>query len=280
MINNDGSVNVTYTINVTSAPTTVSIKFESSPLIATATLPSGITIPISTNNTLTSIDIMENGTLKVSYITLNLTSKNGEIWVLKINPPSKAYVILPPDATPISFDVIPKVTIIDNAVTFVLPPGSHKITYVLVPILTTTTSTTAPTSTSSTTAVIGSGTSSSATRIPSTSTKTYVSTAPRNRKSYFILGGAIAVIVVIVATLLLARRNDSDIKASLVTESLDERDKSILNALKDGPKTASELKKLTGIPKTALYRRLKKLLNMNLIEEINVGNIRKYQLKE
>jgi len=284
VVNDDGSVNVTYIINVTSAPTTVPIKFEGPPLIATATLPSGITVPISTNGTYASILVMVNGTLKISYITLNMTSKSGETWVLRIRSPSEAYIILPPDATPISFDVTPNVTIVDNNVAFVLPPGAHKITYVLVPMISSTTSTTAisATSTSSTTAVAGSGVSSTTKSFSTTSTKTYTSATPvsKSRNIYFISAGIIAVVIIVIAVLLARRGKGSNVNANLVLDVLDERDRSILDALKEGPKTASELMRLTGIPKTALYRRLKKLLGMNLIEEISAGNVRKYRLKE
>ncbi|MCE4609467.1 MAG: winged helix-turn-helix domain-containing protein, partial [Desulfurococcales archaeon] len=66
---------------------------------------------------------------------------------------------------------------------------------------------------------------------------------------------------------------------SVMSEALDERDRLIIDALKTGPKTASELMDLTGIPKTPLYRRLRKLIDRGIIEYKDEGGSRKYMLK-
>ncbi|MEM0340632.1 MAG: winged helix-turn-helix transcriptional regulator [Acidilobaceae archaeon] len=61
---------------------------------------------------------------------------------------------------------------------------------------------------------------------------------------------------------------------------LDDRDKAIIETLREqGEATVAELQQKTGIPKTPLYRRLKKLEEMGLIEPRETGGARKYRLK-
>ena len=60
---------------------------------------------------------------------------------------------------------------------------------------------------------------------------------------------------------------------------LDDRDHTILDILKSGEYSAQELMEMTGIPKTPLYRRLKRLEEAGYIESFRRGGRRIYRAK-
>jgi len=63
-------------------------------------------------------------------------------------------------------------------------------------------------------------------------------------------------------------------------EYLDDRDKLIINTLRErGDLTASELIKYTGIPRSAIYRRLKRLIKSGYIEQVKLGVKTVYRLR-
>ncbi|BAB66089.1 helix-turn-helix transcriptional regulator [Sulfurisphaera tokodaii] len=68
--------------------------------------------------------------------------------------------------------------------------------------------------------------------------------------------------------------------AELVTDVLDERDKLVLNALKDGSFTLAEIIRKTGLPKATAYRRLKKLVKLGYVEEVRERGKIRYVLKK
>jgi uncharacterized membrane protein len=93
--------------------------------------------------------------------------------------------------------------------------------------------------------------------------------------------GALALLAIAGALLLRARRGASRlVEVATVEEALDERDKLILETLKNvGEATAPTLQKATGIPKTPLYRKLEKLEKMGLIESEWRGGAKVYRVK-
>jgi uncharacterized membrane protein len=70
------------------------------------------------------------------------------------------------------------------------------------------------------------------------------------------------------------------VEVATVEEVLDERDRLILETLKNmGEVTAPTLQKATGIPKTPLYRKLEKLEKLGLIESKWRGGVKVYKVK-
>jgi len=69
------------------------------------------------------------------------------------------------------------------------------------------------------------------------------------------------------ATLLVIRRVKAKSAVQIVNEKLDDRDLLVLEAIKRGYKTLSEISNFTGIPKTTTYRRLKKLTSLGYLQE-------------
>lgn len=90
--------------------------------------------------------------------------------------------------------------------------------------------------------------------------------------------GALALLAVAGALLLRARRTASGlVEVATVEEVLDERDRLILETLKNmGEATAPTMQKATGILKTPLYRKLEK---MGLMESEWRGGAKVYKVK-
>ncbi len=88
-----------------------------------------------------------------------------------------------------------------------------------------------------------------------------------------ILTGFLAIIVLY---LLKGRRN---VEVEVIEDELDDRDRKILDVLKDGMKTAQEIMDVTGIPKSPLYRRLKKLESLGYIGSIRRSGVKYFYLK-
>ena len=93
--------------------------------------------------------------------------------------------------------------------------------------------------------------------------------------------GALALLAVAGALLLRARRGASRlVEVATVEEVLDERDRLILETLKNmGEATAPALQKATGIPKTPLYRKLEKLEKLGLVESEWRSGTKVYRLR-
>ena len=62
--------------------------------------------------------------------------------------------------------------------------------------------------------------------------------------------------------------DDNDEAVSLEESELNERDKQVLEAIRAGNKTLSDIVRATGLPKTTAYRRVKKLVKMGLLREV------------
>ena len=86
----------------------------------------------------------------------------------------------------------------------------------------------------------------------------------------------IAILLTLVAIGLLIWKT----RSRALMEYLDDRDKLIINTLRErGDLTASELIKYTGIPRSAIYRRLKRLIKLGYIEQVKLGVKTVYRLK-
>ncbi|BFI74437.1 helix-turn-helix transcriptional regulator [Sulfurisphaera ohwakuensis] len=121
----------------------------------------------------------------------------------------------------------------------------------------------------------------------------YVETTPsqksENTENQLIILLLIADIVLIslIVYLFFKRRKETrkaelteEESAELITDVLDERDKLVLNALKDGSSTLAEIIRKTGLPKATAYRRLKKLVKLGYVEEVRERGKIRYVLKK
>jgi len=279
----DGSVFVNQTIRVVEAPVELVVEPEAPPILAWALDAYGNFLPIEFNDTMIVVSVYEPTTVNLTYYTQGLTSKDGPYWRLTVNPECKAYIILPQDAVPIEVEPAnPEATLVAGKLALVFEPGQVTITYMLVPGVPPATTTPAPTATAGETTTTGT-TSPAETGgeagVPETGTA--------GEGGFNPLWILVALVVVAGAALYFFRsKKDSHRETGgpgitvAPRTPLDERDRKILEALKEGPKTAGEIMQETGIPKTPLYRRLKRLMEEGLIEVVEEEGARKYRLRE
>ncbi|BCU69365.1 helix-turn-helix transcriptional regulator [Stygiolobus caldivivus] len=60
------------------------------------------------------------------------------------------------------------------------------------------------------------------------------------------------------------------------TNKLDDRDKVVLEAIRQGADTLAKISRMTGLPRTTAYRRVKKLVSLGYVEEIRERNKIRY----
>jgi uncharacterized membrane protein len=194
------------------------------------------------------------GRVAVRVYTLGLTSKEGAIWRLQLGTVDlETLVALPGEALIVSVE--PRdfgVRLVNNTLHLVFKPGSTvRVEYTLIPATP-----------------------------PAPPPVQEAPTATPTTWPLLALG-ALALLAVAGALLLRARRGASRlVEVATVEEALDERDRLILETLKNmGEATAPTLQKATGIPKTPLYRKLEKLEKLGLIESEWRGGVKVYKVK-
>jgi len=76
------------------------------------------------------------------------------------------------------------------------------------------------------------------------------------------------------------QRVEEDVTPTIVNEVIDERDKIVLEAIKNGATTLSEIISKTGLPKATAYRRVKKLVGLGYVEEVRERGKVYYKFKK
>ncbi len=202
-------------------------------------------IPVQYNETHVSLTILSNNT-SIIYYTSDLTWKKGYEWTFRVESPWNTTIVLPDDSLvyyvePEDFDVV----VVDDEVAFRFKPGVVEVKYLIVPL-----PTTESTSTSSG-GVLGTS------------------------QLYLIILLAIAIAGIGLLMYLRRTRRRKGLRI------IDERDKMIVKALlEEGELTPQELIEKTGIPKTPLYRRLKRLEKQGIIGKRVSGGRVYYYVKD
>jgi len=109
-----------------------------------------------------------------------------------------------------------------------------------------------------------------------------------NTEFYLIVALVIIDIILIGLLLrfLLGRRKtpgqkmEEEVTPTIVNDVLDERDKVVLEAIKNGATTLSEIISKTGLPKATAYRRVKKLVGLGYVEEVRERGKVYYKFKK
>ena len=233
---------------------------------------SGLVLPAERSGNVLSVTYYTDDVVHVYYLATNITSKTGAYWLLEYESPLPTVLLLPDQTVPV--DVQPaNVTpaVFNGTPAIILPPGHVRVEYIILPQPSTSTPGSPPQQP-------GGATSESSTRpggVP-------------GWVPWVVLGIALAG----AATAFVARRRSgrggskggsgSAGSVELATARLDERDEAILEYLRShGAATAQDIMDATGIPRTPLYRRLRKLESMGLIEHVDEpGSPRLYRLRE
>ena len=276
-----GDLTVIAVYNVTSAPTELVVPAR--PPVGYFAVENGsVSLPVDFNGTDLLVAVDSPGTVNVTYVSLQATSKEGALWEANFTMPCEGPVYLPSGSTPIYVSPLPlQAYTYNGSPVLVMPAGPLTIDYMVSPPTTSvppvTTSTT-PTSTSPTSPTTSVPPVTTSTTTTSTTSPTATTTPrPSSALTYVIVGVVITVVIVAALVLLMRRRGG---QAGPPTE-LDDRDRAILSAIAKlgGEATASQLLSETNIPKTPLYRRLDKLVRMGLLEEGSKGGVKVYRCK-
>ncbi|MFP3294835.1 MAG: winged helix-turn-helix transcriptional regulator [Caldisphaera sp.] len=242
-VDNAGDLISVSIINVTSPPEAIVIPAYQPSAYMAYYLNNFQTMPMDFNGTDLIVLANETGLLNITYLSLASTSKQGIIWTLNISENYYTKVFLPQNSIPININPTPiSVYYSSNSPVILMPPGRILIQY-------------------------------------SISTQQLV---PHKSNNYtYTIALIISIIIVILIILILIKRKN-DKKEKIQGPELDERDKQILNAIKKlgGIATANQIISETNIPKTPLYRRLSKLVEMGYIEEVVHGKTKSYKLKD
>ena len=262
----DGGVMLEYRLSVDVAPANITLRVPRDAIYVSVS-DGGDPAPYSYDEARGLLSFTTfSGRVTVRVYSLGLTSKEGAIWRLQLGTvdletlvalPGEALIVL---VEPRDFGV----RLVNNTLHLVFKPGSTvRVEYTLIP-------TTQPAPPPG--------------QVAPTTTPTTVKEAPEQGKealtTWLLLAlGALALLAVAGALLLRARRGASRlVEVATVEEVLDERDRLILETLKNmGEATAPTLQKTTGIPKTPLYRKLEKLEKMGLIESEWRGGAKVYK---
>jgi uncharacterized membrane protein len=264
----DGGVMLEYRLSVEGAPAGITLRVPRDAIYVSVS-DGGDPAPYSYDETRGLLSFTAfSGRVTVRIYTLGLTSKEGAIWRLQLGAVDlETLVALPGEALVVSVE--PRdfgVRLVNDTLHLVFKPGSTvRVEYTLIP-------TTQPAPPPG--------------QVTPTATPATVKEAPERDKlaptTWLLLAlGALALLAAAGALLLRARRGASRlVEVATVEEALDERDKLILETLKNmGEATAPTLQKATGIPKTPLYRKLEKLEKMGLIESEWRGGAKVYKIK-
>ena len=281
----DGSVYVNLTLNVEGAPVLVTIPVEAQPLVAWAVDDAGNIIPVDYNETSITFSVYNDTTVTITYYTQSLTWKEGPYWQLTLNPQCEAFLILPDEAVPISIDPPnPEAVIIAGRLALAFQPGTINVTYMLIPGVPPTSAAGESPAPSGTTGEPGSGDTATETMVfgqGTTGGEEDIAYPEEGSSPTLTLAAIVLAALAGGGLLVLSRRSRGRPggQEPVPVEGLDERDRMIIEALRAGPKTASELLQATGIPKTPLYRRLRRLVEEGVIEAFEEGGVRKYKLR-
>jgi uncharacterized membrane protein len=265
----DGGVMLEYRLSVEGAPANITLRVPRDAVYISVS-DGGDPAPYSYDEAQGLLSFTTfSGRVTVRVYTLGLTSKEGAIWRLQLGTVDlETLLALPGEALIVSVE--PRdfsVRLVNNTLHLVFKPGSAvRVEYTLIPA-------TQPAPPPGQAA-------------PTTTPTTTVKEAPEQGKeaptTWLLLAlGALALLAIAGALLLRARRTASRlVEIATVEEVLDERDRLILETLKNmGEATAPTLQKATGIPKTPLYRKLEKLEKMGLIESEWRGGAKVYRVK-
>ncbi len=271
-LNVDGSIEVTQQIDITGQdlPATINITLLATPIFVEVTgLDTGELLPYElVSNTTLSITVFNDTRIQVYYVTTSLTTKQNLYWTLEYSSQCDTILTMATEIVPLRISPNnPTPVLVNGTAGLKFPPGNVSIDYYVVPGLITT---------------------------PPETTTTSTPTSPTQGINPAYLAIVLLMALVLAGGYWFTKRRKSggsitkqgtgpgdsgSPSISVMSEALDERDRLIIDALKTGPKTASELMDLTGIPKTPLYRRLRKLIDRGIIEYKDEGGSRKYMLK-
>jgi len=193
-------------------------------------------------------------TVRMEYDTMALTRKDGPVWTLKIDLGAQGRIFLP-DGAVVTYvtDRPASIEAVSGRPVLTLARGLWEISYVI-PIHVTTT-------------MSGTSVTTSVTSTPTVLTP-----------SSAIIGAAIIVTVLLVVGLVMFLRR----RSRFLSEPLSPADSEMLQLIssRGGRMFESELRDALGLPKTSVWRRVKKLEKVGLVRTRKVGSQNEVELAQ
>ncbi|AWR93393.1 helix-turn-helix transcriptional regulator [Acidianus brierleyi] len=108
---------------------------------------------------------------------------------------------------------------------------------------------------------------------------TYTTEVSHNKISIFFIGFLVSLFSTTFLLFLLIKRNRVNINFEENTNTLDDRDKKIIEAIKNGADNLTRISEMTQLPRTTVYRRVKRLKSLGYLAEIREKGKVKYLVK-
>ena len=129
----DGAVYVDYKLDVDPTYPSVNVTlfgrtFENLMVVDERGLPLSFSL---FNNTI-SVNTLGSSSIRISYTTMDLTSKFGRYWSFNVSTPIPSTIVLPKGASILSLNEVPESIVSrDGSTVITMPPGSVEVTYVV-----------------------------------------------------------------------------------------------------------------------------------------------------
>lgn len=238
----DGSTIIHYKLYVPNPPADVSITLPDDPIYYTVYVNNTETPAYYENGRLYFYAIAED--VEIEVLSNGLTRKEGFRWILKVDMKYPFKLILPQNTIILNISTQDFSVSVeeDGRLSLLLPKGNMTIVYTYPPAI-------------------------------------EVGESPQENFYAILIPIAIASGLLVIFFLYLLRRRRNPVEVEVLEGELDDRDMMILDVLKGGMKSAQEIMDETGIPKSPLYRRLKKLEDLGYIASIRKSGVKYYYLR-
>ena len=127
----DGYVAVDYYVDVDPTKARVNVTiFGSQCLDLMVEDQDGLPLDSSQHESVLTIDTLGSASVLISYVTMDLTGKSGQIWSLMVETPVSSVIFLPVGATIVSLSTVPlAMGSIDGGLLITMPAGDMEIEY-------------------------------------------------------------------------------------------------------------------------------------------------------
>lgn len=247
----DGSVTSIINIRINETPQVIVLPTIGDPIYYTA-ISNGVEQPIKSFDNHLNITVFSNN-ITIIYTSLDVTMKKEELWNLHVYLPWDTIIIFPEDAILLTTNTLFDVVFVNNTIGYKFLKGEINLTYVIIPKY--------------------------------IEEQTNTSVENKGVSTHKMRMNIIIILVVIIAGLssvtYLYVRNKRKESVQEIEMQVDDRDRIILEVIrKKGECTANDIMNETRIPKTPLYRRLRKLVDMGLIDYRDRGGHRYFRIKK
>ncbi len=250
----DGSITSIIKIRIDETPQVIVLPTIGNPIYYTA-VSNGVEQPIKSFDNHLNITAFSNN-ITIIYTSLDVTTKKEELWNLHVYLPWETVIVFPEDSILLTTNTLFDIVLVNNTIGYKFQEGEVNLTYIIIPKY-----------------------------VEEQANNTEENTGVLNQNTSINTIIIIVAIMVVVGgssfTYLYFRNRRKESFQEEIEMQVDDRDRIILEVIrKKGECTANDIMNETGIPKTPLYRRLRKLVDMGLIDYRDRGGHRYFRIKK